>query len=377
MIISIFGDFVPRRRIHNFCKEERDKVIVNPMVRKSIDDADFAILNLECPFVNNDTLNPISKFGPTLKCSNDAVDFIKKMGFNVVTLANNHFFDYGQPGVINTIDTLDRNSILHVGGGKTKEDSKRMLILEKKNFRVAIVNVCEHEFSFATENHGGANAYDLIDVYNMINEAKTAADRIVVIVHGGVEHFQYPTIRMKKFYRHFIDLGADVIVNHHQHCMSGFEIYNNSPIFYGIGNFYFDSNKEMYEINNWHHGYGVSLNITNNNLDFALCPFVQCGPDNPTIAVRDYNDFMEEISKLNKVIVDDALLKLKFEKYCESRAKKTSMLFLPNRILKFLYRKKVPLLSMDKSASLGLHNYFMCESHIEVCQRIFSILNDK
>ena len=52
-----------------------------------------------------------------------------------------------------------------------------------------------------------------------------------LILHGGIEHYQLPSPRMKKWYRHIIDLGASAIVNHHQHCFSGYELYNGKPIF--------------------------------------------------------------------------------------------------------------------------------------------------
>lgn len=52
-------------------------------------------------------------------------------------------------------------------------------------------------------------------------------------MHGGHEHYQLPSLRMQETYRFFIDAGADVVVNHHQHCFSGYEIYNNKYIFMG------------------------------------------------------------------------------------------------------------------------------------------------
>ena len=80
-----------------------------------------------------------------------------------------------------------------------------------------------------------------IQQFYKIQEAKENADYVLVIVHGGIEHYQLPTSRMIETYRFFIDAGADAVVNHHQHCYSGYERYKSKPIIYGLGNLLFDN----------------------------------------------------------------------------------------------------------------------------------------
>ena len=70
---------------------------------------------------------------------------------------------------------------------------------------------------------------------------------------------------MMETYRFFIEVGADAVVNHHQHCFSGYEIYKNKPIFYGLGNFSFDG---IGSGDRWSSGYIVTLNFSGTEVEF-------------------------------------------------------------------------------------------------------------
>lgn len=92
------------------------------------------------------------------------------------------------------------------------------------------------------------------------------------LYHGGKEHYQLPTPRMQKDYRFFVDAGADVVINHHQHCYSGYEQYNDKYIFYGLGNFCFESTLRN---SIWNEGYMLKLKFED-IISFELIPYVQC-----------------------------------------------------------------------------------------------------
>ena len=72
-----------------------------------------------------------------------------------------------------------------------------------------------------------------ISIYYDLLEARKNADIIICITHGGHEGYNLPSPRMQSLYRFSIDCGADVVVNHHQHCYSGYEQYHNGYIFFG------------------------------------------------------------------------------------------------------------------------------------------------
>ena len=125
----------------------------------------------------------------------------------------------------------------------------------------------------ATDTSAGSNPLNIVQQYYAIREAKNNATNVIVIVHGGVEHYWLPSPRMKETYRFFIDAGADAVINHHQHCYSGYEVFKKKPIFYGLGNFCFDGNKGN---KRWTTGYLVNLNLSENTVDFELIPYRQC-----------------------------------------------------------------------------------------------------
>ena len=107
---------------------------------------------------------------------------------------------------------------------------------------------------------------------------------------------------MVETYRFFADLGVTAIIGHHPHCASGYEIYNNVPIFYSLGNFIFDyENRE----DAWHEGYSVKLGISKNSfMDFSLIPYNQC-KTKPRILLlenKEKEQFINRIEEYSDVI---------------------------------------------------------------------------
>lgn len=273
MKILIAGDYCPKNRIAQIIEEGRFEDAFR-QVSSLTKGCDYSIVNLECP-INSSGENGIKKAGPSLKCSPKAVDAIKYAGFDCVTLANNHFYDQGDQGVNETIETLKKAKLEYVGGGYNIEEAGRTLYKTIGDKSLAVINCCEHEFSIATQTTGGSNPLNPIHQYYAIKEAKDKVDYVLVIVHGGIENFQYPTPRMKETYRFFIEAGADAVVNHHQHCFSGYEVYNGKPIFYGLGNFCFDWAERSTLL--WEEGFVVTIDFSKAGIEYQFYPYQQNG----------------------------------------------------------------------------------------------------
>src|SRR5690606_39051508 len=125
----------------------------------------------------------------------------------------------------------------------------------------------------ATETTAGANGMDLIDDVKAIREAKTKSNFLFVIVHGGNEHYNYPSPRMVKQYRFYAENGADAVIGHHTHCVSGYERHNNVPIFYSLGNFLFTKANRQ---DGWYSGIVLKLIISEDqNINFEIIPVSQ------------------------------------------------------------------------------------------------------
>ena len=361
--ILIAGDFCPQGRVADLIKFKKYSNVFGN-ISALTKEYDYSIVNLECSVVSG-VKKPIFKWGPNLKTTENALESLKFSGFSIVTLANNHFYDYGDYGVNETLSSCKKQSIDFVGGGRNLKEAQNVLYKKNKDKTIAFVNFCENEFSIATDKTGGSNPLDPINNYYQIKEATIIADYVIVIVHGGHEHYQLPSPRMKKTYRFFIDAGASVVINHHQHCYSGYEIYNNKPIFYGLGNFCFD--KDGKRNSSWNEGYLVSLKFEADKVAFELIPYTQ-GDEKAGIVLSQDEikvSMIDKIEYLNKIISNDSLLNEYFMKFVASRKKNLDMLFEPynNRFLKSLRIRGLLPSFINKRKTLQLFNYIICESH--------------
>ena len=370
MKIVIAGDYCPKDRVAELIDSNRYENIFSD-VTEIIAQADFSILNFYCPIVNGEC-RPIEKNGPCLKTTKNSLKPIVDAGFNVVTLANNHFYDFGDKGITDTIDELDKLNIAHVGGGKNLNISSEILFLQKGGKKVAIINCCEHEFSIATENTAGCNPLNPINQWYAIQKARNTADYVIVIVHGGHEMCQLPSLRMKETYHFFIDSGADVVINHHQHCYSGFEKYKGKPIFYGLGNFCFDWDGKRNSI--WNYGFLVLLSFDEKKISFETIPYSQCDEKPVVRLLEDRKEFDKDILSLNIIIQDTELLKQQHEKWMDQREGNYSISLEPysNRFFRFACRKGFLPHFFNKKRAIELLNYVSCESHRDCMINMFS-----
>lgn len=344
---------------------------------------DYAIVNLECAVVTSGKPKAIKKAGPALKCTDKVVDLAKALGFNACTLANNHFADFGNEGVQETLDVLKARELDYVGAGMNAEDAKRILYKKINDTTFAFINACEHEFTVATEAKAGCNALNPISLSYDIKEAKSQADYVIVIIHGGHEGYQLPSPRMQETYRFFIDMGADVVVNHHQHCYSGQELYKGKPIIYGLGNFSFDENGLRNCV--WNEGYMVSLTF-DKSISFDLIPYVQNDEQMGILLMdgRRDDDFEAQIQQLNAIIADskklqDAWLAMVEQHRDEYMAplKPYQYPLLVKLAKKHLLPKKLiaRLLPeyMTDMRRLFIKSYFQCESHRDIMNKLLEL----
>jgi len=359
MKILIAGDFCPQNRVASLIEQKKFEDVLSG-VKEITAQADYSIVNFECP-VTCGNESPISKQGPNLHCTPEGIEAVYWTGFNAVTLANNHFLDYGAQGVKNTLDYCKNSGIDVCGGGMTLSDASKILFKEINGKRLAVINCCEHEFSISTPTTAGSNPLNPVQQYYAIKEARQHADFVLVITHGGHEMWQLPSPRMKETYRFFIDAGADAVVNHHQHCFSGYETYNGKPIFYGLGNFCFDRPSHKNDI--WNYGYMVMIDFEN-EYTFTIFPYKQCG-ESPCVSIIPQTNISAAIDKLNTVILDEKEFKRETDNYYRRASLGIKLAFEPyrGRILNKLYRMGILPSFLSKSKKLRLRNLIDCEAH--------------
>lgn len=375
MRILIAGDFCPHDRVAKALHINNYATLVDKSIQACIRESSYSILNLECPVVDSSSV-PIKKIGPNLGFSERSIDAVGHLGFDCVTLANNHFLDYGESAVKYTIDILNDNNIDHVGGGENFFEASQILTKNLEGTCFSIINCCEREFSIAHKNEAGSNPIDIIDLSYRIKEIRKKTDYIIVIIHGGIENYPYPTERMVRMYRFLIDMGADVILNHHQHCFSGYEIYKGKPIFYGLGNFCFDWNGKRKAL--WNSGYMVSLEFNKGTLSYNIIPYIQCDKD-PLVremTIEEREKFDKNITEINKIISDEEILHKTWTSYLSKNRKGYFWPFEPYRgkiLQKAYFRGILPSLLSHKQ-KLHIMNLIRCESHRD---NLLSILNEE
>lgn len=359
MDIIVAGDFCPRDRVTDLL-DRGDYKSVFGEVKDIISNADYSIVNFECPITIGGE-KPIEKCGPNLQCSEKGVEAIKWAGFDCVTLANNHFLDYGKEGVGNTLEACNKYGVDYVGGGNNLQETSRILYKEIEDKTLAIINCCEHEFSIATDKTAGSNPLNPIQQYYSIQQAKEKADYVLVIVHGGNEHYQLPSPQMQETYRFFVDAGADAVVNHHQHCYSGYEVYSGRPIFYGLGNFCFDWEGKRNSM--WNEGYLIRLSF-GDEFKFEIIPYKQCD-DTPGISLLAKDQYDKSIRKLNDIIINKQHLVSSYNSFIDSSSNLCAE-FSPysNRILNALCRHHLLPSFMNRNKRRLILAYIQCESHL-------------
>lgn len=362
MKIIIAGDYCERGRVSDYVARGDYETLFDESVRVIIQEADYAIVNFEFPIVVGEK-KPISKCGPNLRGTVQSVEAVKFVGFKCATLANNHILDYGGDALLETKRYLEDAGIDTVGVGENLEEAKKVHYKNVDGKTLAVINCCEHEFSIASYDTIGANPLSPVNQYYAIKEAQKNADAILVIVHGGHEHWQLPSPRMQETYRFFIDCGADAVVNHHQHCYSGSEIYKGKPIIYGLGNFCFDIDPVKTD-DMWNYGCLAEIDFGEKLVKYNLIPIKQCA-EQVGVRMSDKNVFDKKQTELNAIISDAELLLQKVNEYYQSSMDFCKGIMNPtrNRYIKALQRKHLIPSPVTKEWLTTLQNFTLCEAH--------------
>ena len=368
--IFVSGDFAPTIRVNEVISKGDYHLLYNDIL-PIIKEADIAITNLESPLIDGG--KPIAKTGPNLKAPVKSIDAVKFAGFDMVTLANNHMMDYGDEGLLSTMQTCDNAGIRHIGAGSNLEEAKKIEYFNVKDNCIAFINCCENEWSTTQGDYPGCNPLGEVALFYQIQEAKSNSDYIVLIIHGGHETYDYPSIRMKKLYRWFIDLGVDAVVGHHTHCFSGYEIYKGKPVIYSLGNFIFDSSKRK---SLWNVGAAVVLSMSETGISMRLLPFTQC---DDVVGVKLFGKdekeaWLKQEAQKSEQIQDDTILERKFEKFASKLSNQYRGFLEPNTSSLILYAKNRGLLprKIKGKKRLLVWDIIRAEAHRDILLTILS-----
>ena len=271
MRIIIGADFVPSEFNQEQFTNADTKALVGEELEKILADADYRIFNLETPLADVDT--PMPKAGPPLRALTSSINGYKALGVDMLAIANNHVLDHGYEGFLSTVKTIDDAGIARVGGGFSQKEASEPKIFELGGKKIGVYACCEHEFSWARDYGFGANGFDALDSLDEIAAAKGLCDYLIVLYHGGKEHYRYPSPRLRKVCRKIAQKGADLVLCQHTHCIGTAEDYNGARIVYGQGNFVFVKDKVEFPFEGWFTGMLVAVDITDGGVSYEYIPY--------------------------------------------------------------------------------------------------------
>ncbi len=205
------------------------------------DGADILLGNLEGPISDQgaDTGNLYS-FRMSLKI----LPALKKVGFDVLNVANNHAGDWGRIAFVDSLNHLAANRFAYVGGGLTKAEAEEPVIIEKNGLKVGFLGFSDVGPSWlvATEQDAGILLASNFRFADIISQAAKQTDVLIVTIHFGEEYQKIHNDKQEQIAKKALMAGATAVIGHHPHVVQDEETINNQYIAYSLGNFVFDQN---------------------------------------------------------------------------------------------------------------------------------------
>ena len=353
MRVVLCGDFVPTAAsVPTF--EAGDTATLLGSALPVIRGADFAVANLECALTDRET--PIRKCGPNLKGKPEYAKVMAEAGFTHLGLSNNHAFDFGEQAMRDTVSAVATAGMTPFGYGENDQDSRKPLLIQKDGKRLAIVAVCEHEYSYALSDRFGSNPFDPFDTMEDIAGAKKQADWVVVMYHGGKEQCEYPSPRLRKACQAMARAGANLILTQHSHCIGCRESYRGAEIVYGQGNFNF---VKYMDHPHWHSGLMLDVRF-GETVEVTYLPVV-AGEQGVTLAEGEEKaQILASFEGRSASLLDSKTWLAEWEAFCRSKpyyidAIKNAYVNVPE----------------GEQCSQIFTAYMQCEAHLDVWQTLY------
>lgn len=257
----------------DFCSKPSTSLIhVSEELKSLICSCDLKVVNFEVPLKPNVDLPKLGR--ERFYQNDDAPSFLNNLGFNLFSMANNHTFDWDDYGFRKTKAVFGGAAF----GAGTYDEAYTVKIVEVKDKRIGFLALSFAAYKGVFDdvaNHEGLGCAYINDlkVNHVILEAKKEVDYLFVLPHDGIEYIDVPLPETIARYRDFIDYGADGVFASHPHCPQGWETYKGKPIFYSLGNFFFNS-KETSEFHctkpHWYEGRCVVVTINDDQISFEV-----------------------------------------------------------------------------------------------------------
>lgn len=367
--ILIFGDICPDNNYRT--KFDNGDVALSSEILAMIKSAELTVANLECPATAS--TYPIAKCGPNLKAQLGDISLLAESGFSALSLANNHIMDYGAHAVLETIAECDRCGLKWFGAGTDSLTARKPLVMNLKEKKIAFVSFAEEEFNIASNKTPGANLFDPYQSLQEIRTVKDSVDYLIVLYHGGIENYSYPSPLLQKKCRSMVEFGADLVLCQHSHYIGTWEKYQAGTILYGQGNAIYGFREGN---NKWNEGLIVQISIDTFELEYHLMNATSNGIilAKKSVAQKRFKEMDNQSLQLN----DEDFIKKNWKKFVESkRALYYPMLYGKGRLFNKINRmtkNKMINIFYKKKAQMVTMNLMRCDAHREV---LISLLEEE
>ncbi len=211
---------------------------------ETLKSADVFLLNNEFTYSTRGT--PLSNKLYTFRANPDRAKLLHDIGADIVSLANNHAYDYGSVAFSDTLETLKQEKIPYIGGGENIQEAAKpyYFIINGRKYAFSAATKAEKYIltPVATETSSGVmRTYNPEQYIKTVEEAEAQSDYNIAYLHWGKEDSHYIEEGLYEMGCKFIDAGADIVVGAHAHILQGIQFYKNVPIVYNLGNFIFNA----------------------------------------------------------------------------------------------------------------------------------------
>lgn len=194
---------------------------------------DLSIVNLECPAT---TVVAPAPRTPVFRCSPEALSSARAAGIDVMNQANEHVFDQGTDGFLDSLRRLRAAGIAPVGAGGNSASAIAPAVFERSGWKIAVVGLGQLTTQAATASSPGTAGLDFASALAGIRAAAQVADIVVVTVHWGSDGDTQPRSLQVEQAKQMVAAGADIIFGHHSHRLQPLRFVDGAPVFFSLGN---------------------------------------------------------------------------------------------------------------------------------------------
>lgn len=216
---------------------------ISPILLEKTNQADVFLINHE--YSASTRGEPLSGKYYTFRAKPERISILEEMGTDIVSLANNHVYDYGAEAFMDTLEILNEAGIPYVGGGSNYKEAAKPVFFMINGMKIGYVAASRAEkMRFTPEatadTPGIVRMYDLTNIKKIISDASSQCDYLIAYLHWGTEDSKYFESYQHDIAKELFDCGADIIIGGHPHVLQGMEYIGGKPVVYSLGDFWFN-----------------------------------------------------------------------------------------------------------------------------------------